>query len=215
MDLQTNGGSRIRQSVAARRAGAGVIAVLALTLCSLLLAPAMASAAGTGSIEGTVTDASTTNPIKGVEVCAYKAEGEEFEEHCEVTNANGEYTISGLQPDEYKVEFWAPSGVLNYITQYYNDQSTFAAANEVTVNSGTTTPNIDAAMHEGGQIKGTVTDAVSHAPIGEVLVCAESTNFGRCAFSKANGEYTISGLLAPILHEETAPRLTRGAVSSV
>lgn len=101
----------------------------------------------TGSIAGTVTDASTKAGVKGIDVCAYEI-GEEFEE-CESTNASGEYTVSGLPSGSYKVEF-SPSSTSagNYITQYYDGKSSLAAADSIPVTAPATTSGIDAKLME-------------------------------------------------------------------
>jgi hypothetical protein len=63
-------------------------AIIVGALC-LLLVPALAAA---GTIEGEVTDAGAAEPLKGVDVCAYGALGA-----CVTTNANGEYSLEGLE----------------------------------------------------------------------------------------------------------------------
>jgi len=40
------------------------------------------------------------------------------------TNASGQYTITGLQTESYKLEFHA-CGTVGYVAQYYNNKSTF------------------------------------------------------------------------------------------
>ena len=59
----------------------------------------------------------------------------------------------------------------NYVAQYYDDKPTKQLADPVAVSAGSTTPDINAEMHEGGKISGTVIDATSKAPIGEINVC--------------------------------------------
>ena len=141
-----------------------------------------------GQIKGKVTKASGGSAFEGVEVCT--TEGS----HCALSNATGEYTITGLPTGSYKVEF-SPSYGSNYLTQYYNGKSTQAEAEAVAVTEGAITPNINAAMHEGGQIKGKVTKAVGGAGIEDIDVCAlESGGGGRCVYTNASGEYTIAGL---------------------
>jgi Carboxypeptidase regulatory-like domain len=189
------------------------MAALAITACALLFVPAMAGAATTGAISGTVTAASGGAALKGVEVCAYEVVGEE--EACILTSASGEYTISGLAPAEYKVEFWPHREGLNYITQFYNDQPTFGAADSVPVTAGVTAAPINAQLHEGGRIAGTVTDASTHAGVGEIIVCAfESiSEEGACVLTATGGQYTIAGLpsgsyevvFAPNFEEEELP----------
>ena len=175
-------------------AGIRTSAVLAIAAFALLLVPAGASAATTGSISGIVTAASGGAALKGIEVCADELGGEE--ETCILTSASGEYTISGLAPGSYKVEFWSHREGLNFITQYYNNQSTFSGAEAILVMAGGNVPNIDAELHEGGRISGAVTDASSRVGLGEIFVCAfESiSEEGACTLTAASGQYTIAGL---------------------
>jgi hypothetical protein len=197
------------------RACIRVVAALAIIACALLFVPAIASAA-IGSISGTVIAASGGAPLKGVEVCAYALGGEEeFEEACILTSTSGEYTISGLMPGSYKVEFWPHREGLNLITQFYNDKPSFATADVVTVTGGAPLTGVDAELREGGRIAGTVTDASTHAGVGEIIVCAfESiSEAGACTLTAAGGQYTIAGLpsgsyevvFAPNFEEEELP----------
>jgi hypothetical protein len=162
--------------------------------------PAIAAA---GAISGLVTSATTTNPIPGVAVCAFSAaeeilEGgeEQFSGGCEVTDSIGEYTIEGLQPGNYTVEFFPGfESELNFVAQFYNDASTRSEATPVHVDAGETRPGIDAALHEGATIAGRVT--ASGAPLQEIEVCAlepPDAFAQRCALTNAEGEYKIVGL---------------------
>ncbi len=168
-----------------------VVVGLALALAGVLAAPAAALA--TGSISGLVTDG--TDPLAGIEVCASEVpEEEDF--GCTETDSSGEYTLAGLVAGNYKVEFWPPSP-LNYVPQYFNAKSSWQQADQVAVTNGNDTPNIDAALEEGGWIEGQAIDAVSKAGIEDLLVCAapiDETGFGRCAFTDSSGDYEIIGL---------------------
>ena len=175
----------------------GALAVFAILACGVFLAPPLASAAVPGSIEGKVTSAAAGHAgIPGAEVCAYQAP--EFElEGCEETDSSGEYTIANLPAGVYRVAFFANFAGLNYITQFYNGKSTFAAADPVTVTAAASTANVNAEMHEGGRVEGTVTDAVSHAAVQAVEVCAltkATFEFVACTYPNANGEYILAGL---------------------
>lgn len=191
-----------------------ISAALAITACALLFVPATALAA-TGSISGTVTAASGGAALKGVEVCAYEVEEEE-EEGCALTSPSGQYTISGLFPGEYKVEFWPHREGLNYITQYYNNKSTFATAEAVTVTSGETSSGVNAQLQVGGLLTGTLTDAATHAALPGIFVCAFEPTIEEfiCAQTGAGGQYTIAGLpsssfyrveFGPEFEEQVAP----------
>jgi hypothetical protein len=156
--------------------------------------------AADGSITGKVTAAASKAAIEGIEVCAYP----EFEEigelfgACTTTNAVGEYTVSGLASGEYVVGFFVPlQSTLNYVTQYYDDQSTYYESDPVDVTDGAATSEIDAAMSVGGEIAGKVTSAVSKDAIEGIEVCAYPAtegDEGRCAVTGSSGEYTVTGL---------------------
>ncbi len=171
------------------------LGALALALSVLAVMAAPASALAAGSISGLVTDGS--DPIAGVEVCASESPAEEEGEGfgCAETDSLGEYTITGLVSDTYKVEFWTPAP-LNYVPQYFDGKSTWATADLVTVANGNDTPNIDAVLEEGGWIEGHVVDA-SEAAIEGLIVCAlpiDETGFGRCALTDSLGDYELPGL---------------------
>ena len=114
------------------------------------------------TITGTVTDATTGAPLRGVDACAWGASN--F--YCDSTNASGQYSITTAPTGSYKVEFdpekyyvgytpgqpekehWQRSeySLLEYATQYWNDKFTFAAAESITATGGATTSGIDAKL---------------------------------------------------------------------
>lgn len=173
------------------RKGAGHWALAALVGCVALLALAPAALAASGSIKGTVTE-SAHHGLANVSVTVY-GENEEVVETTS-TNVNGEYTVAGLSGGEYKVGF---SDQPTYANQYYNKQSSFAAAASVTVTEGSATSGIDATMLQPGKIAGTVTNT-SGVPIAGVSVEIYDSSFDyehtKFAITNANGEYTVEGL---------------------
>ncbi|HEU4739254.1 MAG TPA: carboxypeptidase-like regulatory domain-containing protein [Solirubrobacterales bacterium] len=186
----TGQGTSIRIGWAALAASAALLALAAI-------APASALA---GSIGGTVTDASTHEPVAGLEVCAYPLENEEeeiFEEwFCEKTNASGEYTIADLDEGEYGVEFWGRP--LNYVPQYFDGHGEWWEWDPVVVGAGAVT-GIDAEMVEGGGVEGSVDRASGGTPVVDASVCAwtmESEEFGGCAKTNSSGEYALKGMPA-------------------
>lgn len=168
-------------------------------LTGLLVLAALAPAAAfAGSISGTVTDAASLEPVEGLEVCAYPLAEEEEELEvwfCEQTDSVGEYTIEDLEAgEEYGVEFWGRP--LNYVPQYFDGQSHWYEWDPVAVGSEPVS-GIDAAMVEGGEIEGTVDRAVGGEPVEAAYVCVwtiASEEFGGCAETDSNGEYTIRGV---------------------
>lgn len=117
---------------------------------------------------------------------------------CQVTasNVGGEYTVVALSSGSYKLSFGTREGeaALNYLPQYYSNQSSLSAATPVAVTAPNTAGNIDAALQAGGEIGGKVTAAVGGAALANIEVCAQNEAFGKCATTNAAGEYTIVGL---------------------
>ncbi len=178
----------------------------------LMLASSAFAAGGTGQITGTVTKAGGIG-LEGIEVCAYGVSGElegPFGEHCVTTGAGGNYAISELPSGEYDVEFAVPfeKSTLNYVTQYYKDKSSFSEAQPVTVGAGVTS-EIDAEMQQGGEVKGTVTEALTHKGLGNIEVTLREATGKEFpvgfATTEANGEYTVRGLAAGSYKVEFSP----------
>jgi hypothetical protein len=94
-----------------------------------------------GSISGLVTSGATGRPLPSVLVCALSAEQAVGE--CAVSEADGEYTIAGIPPGEWRIGFDAGHG---YQFQFYDGVSEFSAARAVTVAAGAAVTGIDAAM---------------------------------------------------------------------
>jgi len=65
------------------------------------------------------------------------------------TLADGTYTISCIPAGEVKVYFNTDLPFLNYVSEYYNDRSTFATAHSVPVTLGQTTSGIDSVLSAG------------------------------------------------------------------
>jgi protocatechuate 3,4-dioxygenase beta subunit len=161
----------------------GIVAlIVAAALCLLTLTAAPAFAA-TGSIEGTVTDASTHAAVAGVEVCAWGANEEEGEFGCGTTEVDGGYSIEGLLPGTYEVEFWGPEA--------YRSKS----VPSVIVADGEAT-SLDVELEPRARIEGSVLDE-GGAPVESVAVCAYPTSeegYEECGYTDASGSYSFAVL---------------------
>jgi hypothetical protein len=100
-----------------------------------------------GQISGRVTDAPTGAPLEKALVCALapEAEGSLTAVSCAITNANGEYTISGLPAGSYKIGFLAKGHAI----MYYNGRSSLAEAESVSVAALALVQGINAALSPG------------------------------------------------------------------
>jgi hypothetical protein len=111
------------------------------------------------------------------------------------TDVNGNYTVLGLPAGGMKVCF--QNNGQNYAGEWYNDKSSFATADQVTVTAGSTTANINAQLAAGGQISGRVTDT-SAVGIQNILVDVSNLDQIELGFTHtdASGNYAVSGLPA-------------------
>jgi hypothetical protein len=155
-----------------------------------------------GKISGRVTDSVAHNGLAKIVVSAVSANpaSEGFSSGYAETNANGEYTVTGLSNGSYKVEFaWefteaefkacehAAQCPPKYITQYFNDQPSAATANAVGASEGSTTSGINAAMVPAVPVN-TALPAVSGTPtVGSLLSCSSGSWTGESVGTLAAG----------------------------
>lgn len=133
-----------------------------------------------GQITGTVgtEEDGEEQPLENIRVCAHESGGEATVQ-CASTDASGEYTISRLPAAEYVVAFEAANGA--YLTQYYNDRSSFAEANKVAVAAGGIASGVDALMQplENASSPVNLAEAppkiVGKAEVGAVLTCSKGS----------------------------------------
>ncbi len=160
-----------------------------------------------GRIKGTVTEFTESEdiiPLGNIEVTAYETGETKFPVGSATTNTRGEYTIAGLASGKYKMEFSAEGSGLNFVTQYYKEKTSLAAANPVPVIQGETIEGTNAELRVGGEISGTVTDAATHAPVSNVYVFAVGPGeaIAGVALTDASGQYTIPGLASGVYQIE-------------
>jgi len=171
-----------------------VIIVLIATVISVT--PGV-KAAGTGSISGTVTDASTTAAISSVPVYIIDSGG--FYVTSAYTDASGNYTATGLATGTY---YAVTSNYSGYLDELYDDLPCFGggcdptAGTPISVTDGVTTSGIDFALGLGGSISGTMTDASTSSAIqySGVNVFDASGSFVSAGTTDAAGNYTATGL---------------------
>jgi len=144
-----------------------------------------------GSISGIVTNSSGTG-LSGVCVEATDSAGDFAGQ--DYSAAGGSYQIRGLTTDSYRIEFYN-CAANNVIREYYDNKTTLASANPVSVTSGVDTPNINAELATAGSISGTVTDSSSQ-PLDNVCVTAYDSigSYVQYAYTGNDGAYKLNGL---------------------
>jgi hypothetical protein len=106
-----------------------------------------------GVISGTVTTAGNA-PVAGICVTAVPVGAADparwpvpaIRPDLAVTLAAGTYTIGGVAPGRYRVEFASGCGATGYATQWWHDANLVATATMITVAVGTTTTGISATL---------------------------------------------------------------------
>jgi hypothetical protein len=144
--------------------------------------------ASAATISGTITNAGG-QPIVGA--CAGVMEPGS---NSATTDASGHYAIQDLAPGTYHVRFVPCSPSNEYISEYYNDKSSLAAADPVSLTAGEQR-TIDASLADAGSISGTVTEN-NGTPIANicVTVTASSLGFSTQRTTAADGTYSARGL---------------------
>jgi hypothetical protein len=98
-----------------------------------------------GGVAGTVTDASGA-PLAGVKVYAYAPWDVWVGSYAATTGANGNYEIDGVWPSsDYRVRF-VPATGSGHAPEWFDNQSTAAAAARFAVTSGVIATDVDASL---------------------------------------------------------------------
>jgi hypothetical protein len=122
-------------------------------------------------ISGTVTDLGTGEPVENVTVCAFPEPGISY---CSSTDEDGKYFLE-TPAGTYRLRFEGDG----YMIQYYDGAGDIDHATTVSVGE-TRVRGIDAALEQGGSIKGQVTLSGVYGSKGEVEVCALGATSEEC-----------------------------------
>ena len=151
-----------------------------------------------GTIAGTITEAGTGTPLAGMRVDVYNEYGG-WLNAC-LSDASGAYSLSGLTTGKYYLK---TLNAFPYLDELYKNLLCLGGSCQVTagtaidVTAGQTTTGIDFHLQTGGTITGTVTDAVTNAPLSNISVgayYADGTSTGGAIGTNLAGVYTIGGL---------------------
>ena len=149
------------------------------------------------TISGTVTSADPGSaPIAQAGVSAYDTTGTQV--GSAVTDDTGAYTVSGLNPGQYTLEFTGPSDA-NDAEQWWGPAISQPTATYFTVGSHASLTGYDAELTAGATISGTLLAAGSPpTPLENAGVVAVPSTGGYPYFGQpaADGTYSIIGLPA-------------------
>jgi hypothetical protein len=145
------------------------------------------------SISGAVTG-DGGEPLAGVRVYAVDAAGNGVGQA--TTSSIGRYSIGGVTPGSYTLEFVPPAGD-GYATQWWTGKPTETGATFIALTAGValTGKNVILASTDGS-ISGTVTAAADASPVSsaEVYVYDSAGNFIEETQTDDSGSYTLVGL---------------------
>lgn len=120
-----------------------------------------------GQIEGTVREEGGGIPVEDTRVCAWEFEGN-GSGRCTRTDANGDYAITKVPPDEYVIEFWPRSS--NHLWQFYDHKEHWEEADPLSIGLTDVLTEIDADVPPAAGAEGVVTRADNGAPFVELFV---------------------------------------------
>ena len=148
-----------------------------------------------GHITGTVTNAKGDG-LSSIYITAYNGGGNYAGNV--TTDGEGGYDLGGLAGGAYRLEFQDDSG--GYLMQYYDGQDGLYTADEITVDPGATTANINVTMDLAGHVSGKIVNAASRG-LGGITVTVYLYNkylHGWGGVSQvttaSDGTYDIGGL---------------------
>ncbi len=189
-----------------------LVGVLALT--GGLPAPA---AAQSGTVTGTVTNAATAVPLAGRSLTFCTSAGAGLS--CfgtSVTDAAGNYTVS-LPAGSY-VAYTSNFNTLGVVNEIYDNipcptvclgATALITGTRIVVAAGAALTGRNFALEPGGTVNGTVTDAVSGAPVPGITVqlrtMAEGNNLlVGSSVTNAAGSFSIAGLATGVYYASAA-----------
>jgi hypothetical protein len=170
-------------------------AMLALCLIAGLAFTMPATAAGTGSISGTVTDEAGL-PLAGICVAAGNVYLREV--RSTTTADDGTYSVSGLSSGSFSIIFRDCSSEPRYLTEWYDDEIDYYSGDEVDV-AGIEVAGIDAQLALGGFVTGTLTD--DDGGPARTCIAAHSDRDGwsdveATSYTEEDGSYRVGPLPA-------------------
>jgi hypothetical protein len=149
-------------------------------------------------VSGTVTAQATGLPIENVCVGAVKATDQEAWFQGGQTDATGHYRSEPLPPGSYKVQVSDCNDPVLYVTEWFDNATSFDTAVALDLTSGNAVAN--AQLARGGGIMGTVRAGTAASPGAPIMgICAEASmpngpQVDSQAGTGSDGTYRLGGL---------------------
>jgi cell division septation protein DedD len=148
------------------------------------------------SISGTIRDSSGVPITSGGSVYVYDATSQYSGFYPSGTiQSDGTFSVQGLPAGSYKLQF-SPGG--SFISQWWNNKGSYAAADAITVTDGQSMTNKDVEVTAGATISGTIRDSVGNTITGGGYVYAWPTGSSSGSIPMApiqdNGTYLLQSL---------------------
>jgi len=149
-----------------------------------------------GVVSGTVRAQEGGMPLENVHVVASSYDEPGLYWLDGYTDANGDYTITGLGTDVYRIRVDDPNFIPEgYAGQYYDHVQRYDLATPLPVAEGSVLTNIDFDLPPGGMIRGRVLDSQSGLPIPNLNIEARSRDYGAGGCTDEQGYYQLGGLI--------------------
>jgi hypothetical protein len=145
-------------------------------------------------ITGRVTD-DDNYPLSAISVILIDPDSPDERTTAAATDASGFFTVSQVISATWIIRFEPPSEYYSdYLPEYYNDTYDIAAAERITAEVGTVTPNINASLAYAGQLSGQVTAEDTGAPLENVLVTVyhASNDAYTYDFTDSDGAFAVT-----------------------
>ncbi|MBV9495001.1 MAG: carboxypeptidase regulatory-like domain-containing protein, partial [Acidobacteria bacterium] len=154
-----------------------------------------------GTINGTILDGGTSQPLAGATVVLRDGNGQVV--GTTTTDSSGHYTFPNLPPGNYTIEMSAPGYQTSTVSQTVGPNQTVTRSDSLTPNPGT--------------VNGTVTDALTGAPLAGATVTITQNGNTLTTTTDANGRYSLTGVVpnVPATITASAPNYQSSTPSTV
>ncbi|MBW9110595.1 carboxypeptidase-like regulatory domain-containing protein [Microbacterium ureisolvens] len=149
------------------------------------------------TVTGVVTD-QAGEPVAGVEVWARPVStGGPIYASGASTSSDGAYTLAGLAPGDYRVEFATQNASSNVVGEWWDDATSESAATVLPLSAGEIASDVSAQLAAGSSITGALRDG-DGAPLADSQIALYDTDgqWLRSGRAGADGTYELRGLPA-------------------